>query len=242
MVSPRPSIRPLLVRISGRGLLGVVEDSEAHLVQALAAHVMLEPGDRFEVVVEHLGPGFEHDVDQVGPTVEVRGEHLDRGAGSAANGQDALPKVLGAAVRQVVARDGGDHDVPQAQALTGFGEAFGLVDRDRLGVSALDGAEAAGPGAHVAQDHECRRPAGPALRAIGAPRTFADSFEAELVDQASRERHAPRGRDRPLEPFRQPAPRAAVLLGIPIEIGRRGHARPGQSGSACRACHPGLGA
>ena len=108
--------------------------------------------------------------------------------------------------------------------MAGFGQAIGLVERDRLGPSALDGAEAARTSADVAQDHERRRAPRPALRPIRAARTFADRLEPQLVDQAPRERHAPGRRNRPLEPFGQPAPRRTSCCGNSPIAGRRGDA------------------
>ena len=98
VVSPKPSIRPLLVRISGCVCLDVLEHREADLVLALPPHVLLQPGDGLEVVVEHIGPGVENDVDQLASPVEVGREHLDRRAGPLAHCQHAAAEVLGAAV------------------------------------------------------------------------------------------------------------------------------------------------
>ena len=171
-----------MVRIPWRrtGFLGVLENGQAHRVLALAAHVLLEPGDGLHVVVEDLGPGLQDDVDRLGPAVEVGGEHFDRGPGALADGQDALAEVLGAAVGQVVAGDGGDDDVPQAQAMAGLGQSVGLVEGDGLGMPAIDRTEAARAGADVAQDHERGGSPGPAFRAIRASGTFADRLEPEL--------------------------------------------------------------
>ena len=183
----------------------MLEDGEAHLVLALAPDVVLEPGNRLEVVVEDLGPGGEDDVDQLASSVEIGREHFDGGAGPPPHGQDALAEVVGAAVGQVVTRHRGDHDVAQPQPVAGFGQSFGLVERNLVGPPALDRAKAARPGANVAQDHERRRSPGPALRAVRAAGALADGLEPQLADQAARKRHPARGGNRPLEPLGQAA-------------------------------------
>jgi hypothetical protein len=91
--------------------LDVLEDRETDFVLALAPHVVLEACDRLEVMVEHLGSGGEDDVDQLASPVEVRREHFNGGARPPAYGQDALAEMLSTAVRQVVARHGGDDHV-----------------------------------------------------------------------------------------------------------------------------------
>ena len=57
----------------GAGLLGVLEDRQADGVLALAADVLLEPGDGLQVVVEDLGLGRQDDVDRVGVGRRSRG-------------------------------------------------------------------------------------------------------------------------------------------------------------------------
>ena len=88
-------------------LLDVLEHSEADRVLALAPDVLLEPGNRFEIVVEHLGIGGEDDIDQLASAVEVGREHLDGGAGAPAYGQHALPEK---AAKLVAERLGLDDD------------------------------------------------------------------------------------------------------------------------------------
>ena len=166
-----------MVRTVGPESLGEFEDAQAHGVLALAADGLLEAGDGLQVVVEDLGLGREDDLDRLGAAVEVGGQHLDRRPGPGADGQDAAAEVVGAAVGQVVAGHRGDHDVLQAEPGARLGQAVGLVEGHGLGHAALDGAEAARPGADLAQDHERRGPAGPALRAVRAPRALADRLQ-----------------------------------------------------------------
>ena len=93
----------------------MVQDRQADGVLAFPADVLLEPGDGFEVVVEDLGLAGEDDIDGVGVAVEVGGQDLDGGSGPLPDGQDAAAEVVGAAVGEVVAGDGGDDDVLQAE-------------------------------------------------------------------------------------------------------------------------------
>src|SRR5690606_14181781 len=151
----------------GPGLLGVLQDPEADGVLALAPDVSLKPGDGLQVVVEDLGGGGQDGVDGSGVAIEVGGEDLGDGSGAPPDGEDATPDVAGAAVGQVVPGDGSDDDVLQAQSGAGLGQAVGLVDRGGLGLPPGDGAEAAGAGADLAEDHERGGLAGPALRPVG---------------------------------------------------------------------------
>ena len=197
--------------------------------------MLLEPGHRLEVVVEDLGRGREDDVDRFGAAVEVGRQDLDRRPGPRADGQDALAEVLGAAVGRVVAGHRRDHDVPQAQPGAGLGQPVGLVDRNGLGLAPLHRAEAARAGADLAQDHERRRPAGPAFRAVRATAALADRLEPQLGDQVLGEVSSPRRRDRPLEPLgkrrRSARGQSAVSRRRQRHAGRRGEPEP--------ACSPG---
>ncbi len=128
--------------------------------------------------------------------LEVGREDLDGRAGPLANGQDALAEMLGAAVGEVVSRDAGDDHVLQAEAGTGFGEAFGLIQGHGLGLTPRHGAEAAWAGAGLAQDHEGRGLSRPAFRAIRALAALADRLQLQFADQILRRIHPARFGDR----------------------------------------------
>ena len=81
-----------------------------------------------------------------------------------------------------------------------------------FGLSLGDRAEAAGPRADVAQDHEGGRPLRPALGPVGALRAFADRLEPQVFDDLAREKHS-RSRQGPLQPGRQPPPRRPESAG-----------------------------
>jgi hypothetical protein len=92
--------------------------------------------------------------------------------------------VAGAAVGDVVAVDGGDDHVLQTHLEGRLREAERLerVWR-RVGLAGVDVAVAAGAGARVAEDLECRGAAPPALGDVGAARLLADRVELRAVDQ-----------------------------------------------------------
>src|SRR6185369_12359456 len=114
-------------------------------------------------------------------------EDLHRTAGeAAADLADAGREDRGAAVGLVVAVDRRDHGVAQAHAGHGLRHPPRLRRvRWKAGQAGLHRAEPAGPGADVAQDHEGRGPAVPALPHVGAARLLADRMEAQVAHQAA---------------------------------------------------------
>ncbi len=94
--------------------------------------------------------------------------------------------VAGAAVRQVVAVDRGDHRVAQAHARRTASATCSGSSASTPGAGPAGGhrAEAAAPGADLAQDHERRGAVlAPALVDVGAAGLLADRVELEAVDQ-----------------------------------------------------------
>ena len=96
---------------------------------------------------------------------------------------DHLDELAGAAVRQIVAVDRGDHDMGEAELGRGDRDMLGLERIDRARHAGLDVAEGAGAGAGVAEDHHRRVLLGPALADIGAGRFLADRGEVEPPHQ-----------------------------------------------------------
>ena len=138
-------------------------------------------------MVEHLGPAGDDALDRAWLAEKIGRQHLDRRAGPLADRQHAAMKMLGAAVRQIIARDRSDDDVRQTQPGGRFGHALGLVLFDLLRLPLGDGAEAARPGADIAQDHERGRLLRVALHAVGAFGVVANRLQAQLLKQAGRE-------------------------------------------------------
>ncbi len=179
------------------------EQIECSLVVGISSDAVIEPGYGFGVVVEDIGAGFEHSVDGLGVAHEVGCEHFDGGSGEFTNGQHAVVEVIGSPVVQVVSGDGSDDDVCESESLGGFGHSLGFIEFDRFGFPLGDAAEATGPGADVAEDHEGRRLLAPALGPIRAAGTFADRLQPEVGQDPLGPQHARFGH-RSFQPFRQP--------------------------------------
>ena len=84
---------------------------------------------------------------------------------------------------QVVAVDGGDDGVVEAEDFDGAGEPQGLHEVEALGFAGGDGAEAAGAGADVAEDDEGGFAGVEALADVGAVGLFADAVEVVLAEE-----------------------------------------------------------
>ena len=93
--------------------------------------------------------------------------------------------MLGAAVGEVVAVDGGDDDVAEAELGDGVGNPGGFAGVERLGVAGADVAESAGAGAGVAHDHHGGVALGPALADVRAGGFLADGDEAVLAHEGA---------------------------------------------------------
>ena len=117
--------------------------------------------------------------------VEVGDQHLDAHARALAPQlADRVGEDVRAAVGQVVARDAGDDDVLEAHLLDRLGDAARLVLVVPRRPAGLDGAEAAGPGADVAEDHDRRRALLPALPDVWAVRLLAHRVERQAAQDA----------------------------------------------------------
>jgi hypothetical protein len=98
----KPQHEPCLGSDVGASRFHVAKYLQAHSILSLAADVLLEPRDCLHVVVEDLGIRREDDIESSWIGVEVGGEDLDRGTGSAANGKNAAAKMVGAAIIEIV--------------------------------------------------------------------------------------------------------------------------------------------
>jgi hypothetical protein len=91
-----------------------------------------------------------------------------------------LAKIGGAAVGEVVAVDGGEHEIRPAQIAHGFGDALGFEPVDFAARAArLDVAEVAAARARVAEDHDRGGAGAPALADVRAHRLLADRVQVE---------------------------------------------------------------
>src|SRR5262245_24171717 len=99
--------------------------------------------------------------------LEIRHKHFHAALGdSLADGADGEGEEFGTAVLTIVAIDAGDHRELQAErrACLRYSPRFVVVDRE--GSPFLHRAKSATARAHVAEDHERRRAAIPALADI----------------------------------------------------------------------------
>ena len=131
-----PDDQPRLRRQPGR--LGPGQHGQAAGVAGRRAHRPLQPGDRLDVVVEHVGadgeqqlaatrrrPGRRRSASRPGSPGRRRADRLD-----------ARRDVGHAAVGEVVAGDHRQHGVVEAHAVDGLGDALRLVGRRRLAACA----------------------------------------------------------------------------------------------------------
>ena len=111
--------------------------------------------------------------------LEVGDEDLDQHGGAPPpDGPDRRGPVRGAAIGQIVARDGGEDDFAQAALVDRRGDFVRFAGVGRPHGQLVDVAEAAAAGAAVAQDHDGGAPARPAMPLVGAAGRFADGMEA----------------------------------------------------------------
>ena len=178
-------------------------------------------------MVQDDGARVQHGAEGVPVALEVRDQHLDvAGGGAVADGADAGGEDAGAAVGDVVAVDGGDDGVVEAERFDGLREADGFERVDRVGPAGVDRAEAAGAGAGVAQDHEGGGAGVVALADVRTARFLADGVELIRGDEVTDVLEALAAGELRLEPARFGLSRwASSCLG-----GHAGTASAGASG------------
>ena len=179
---------PDLVRTGIVGeLLRAAEEPERLVVARLcSAHPPVQPPHGLDVVVEDLGSRCEHCVERLLLHVEeVRRQHLDARVGQLGlDRPDRRREVAGAPVGDVVAVDGGDDDVLELHLRRSLADAKRLeCVRRVLRLARVDVAVAAGTGACLAEDLECRGAAPPALGDVRAAGLLADGVQREAVQQ-----------------------------------------------------------
>ena len=164
--------------------LAICSSSSDRRYLACGRTCLIEARDRLDVVIQDVGLLVQHFLQCIPVAAEVGDKDFDTGAGGLqANLTDRLGPDSRAAVGKLVAIDAGDDRVLQPHRRDGFSDAHRLVQIQRRRSSRRDVAEAARAGADVAQDHQCRRPGGPALAHVGASRRLADGVEPLVVHQ-----------------------------------------------------------
>lgn len=113
------------------------------------ADLGIEAGDRFKIVVEHIGPRRDDRFQRFRAALqEIGGQHFDCGAGGlAARGADGLGDMLCPAVIHVVTINRRNDHVIQAQLLDRIRHASRLEHIQRVWAASGDVAEGATAGA-----------------------------------------------------------------------------------------------
>src|SRR3954468_4718218 len=194
-------------------LLRVAQHAQGALPARAAARDRVEPRDRLDVVVEDVGALGDHLRERHLLAAEVGGQHLDLAVrGLEADGADDADEGGRAVVGQVVAVDARDDRVAQAHLGDRARHAQRLERVVPGRLARLDVAEAAAPGAGVAEDHEGGGAALPALPDVGARRLLADRVQPLRADEVGQLAVlGPAGR-RHLEPRRLAAAERLDLL------------------------------
>jgi hypothetical protein len=138
-------------------------------------------------VVHHIGRrGLQNFQRAVVAAPEVGHQHFDLRFGRQfARAADALHKVAGTAVAQIVAVHAGDHHVFELELGNGFGQVVGLVHIQRVGAAMAHIAKRAAAGALVAHDHEGGRALAKAFADVGAAGFFAHGDQLVLAQDLS---------------------------------------------------------
>jgi len=198
-------------RSAGPMPAGTGQHGKAAPIVRLGPDRPVQPRHRLDIVVEHVRSGGHGRVDGRWIPLEVRSEDFDgRSRQHISHGPDDIGELPRPAVEQVVPRDRRNDDMSQAEPTGGVGHPLRLVrvNGRRRPVGGY-GAESAGAGAAIAEDHERQRPPGKALRGVGAPGVQTDRAEALPPDQAPHGAGA--GGQRPAQPLGQPAWRSRGL-------------------------------
>jgi hypothetical protein len=175
---------PDLVKIDGSSSLTRLQRDE---VARARPDRRVEPRHRLQIVVEHVRPRLDHDLQRALLVLEVGGQDLDRRLRRRGPHRvDHVGEVLRPAVGQVVAVDRGDDDVIEAELGTGLGDVLRLVGVELVGPAGGDVAERAGAGANRAQDHHRGMALRPALPDVRAGRLLAHRVELERAHQLAR--------------------------------------------------------
>ena len=175
-----PQNDPRLDRQSGGP--GPGQDREAPGVAGRGPDGPLQPGHRFQIVVEDVGPGPDQGwrwpprlpLQSGTRTSTAVPGHRRRMASMVATKPPAPPSSRSSRATAVTTAWTED------QSRHGVGHPFGLVRVHRQGVTGVDQTEPTAPGASLAVDHEGGRPVGPALEDVRTAGLFADGDQIEI--------------------------------------------------------------
>lgn len=170
-----------------------------------SANTAVEARDCFHIMVEDLRARGEDDFECFLALDKIGGEDFDHSAGPCTNSQNALSKVLGPSIGQVIPSDARDHNMFEPEPKSRFSNALRFVGfwQSRRPATA-DSAKPTWPSTHISQDHEGRCQLAVAFHPIRAFGILADCFQTKLVEQFSRQVIGIALRNRPLQPLRKP--------------------------------------
>nr|DAO23852.1 MAG TPA: hypothetical protein [Caudoviricetes sp.] len=152
---------------------------EARFIGSPRTHQRRKPPDGFDVVPDDVGPGCEYRLQQCGIRIQIGNKELDRCVRILLpHGPHGSCPVSGPAVGQVIARDGGDDDMPELHQAGALGDLAGFRRIGRQGPARTRRTETAVARTDFTQDHESRRAAAPAFGLVGAHSARADRMEA----------------------------------------------------------------
>ena len=158
--------------------------AERSVVSSPLPDRLLQPRHRLDVVIQDVRPGRHHRSERRFLAVEIGDQHLHAHARAGDSqpadrlGEDARPAVV-----QVVASHARDDDVVQVQLLQRLRDPARLIEVVDERLAGLHGAEPAGTGTRVAEDHHGRGPLVPTLAHIRAVRFLADGVERQPVKE-----------------------------------------------------------
>ena len=205
-VSPSPSIRLVLVSTSGRCALAAARTFDAlPIAGARIAHRMGQALDRFHVLRENLQARIHDRTHMLEHAGEIGCQRLDRGVWIALLDRPHGRRVMRrAAVRQVVPIDRREHHVLEPHELDRARHVLRLLGIEPPPrIAGVDRAEAAGPGAYGAHEHDGGGAGIPAFADVGALRLLADGAQPMIANDLFR---------RPRRRHRWPGARAATWV------------------------------
>ena len=209
----------------------VAQDAQRALPARAAAGDRVEPRRDLDVVVEDVGALGDHLRQRHLLAAEVGRQALDLAPRRLhADRADHADPRLGAVVGQVVAVDARHHRMAQAHLRHRAGDAQRLERVVEGRLAGLDVAEAAAARAGVAEDHEGRRAALPAVADVRAGGLLADRVQALVADHPVELPVALAARRRDLEPARLAAAEGQRLRPEHLE-----HVHAARVGSRARA-------
>jgi len=184
------------------------KDAQGPIVSSAGTNLRCQASNRLEVMIENLRMGREDGLKRGISVEKVRNKHFDNNIGiGSSNGFYSAAEVRCAAVLQVVASHGGNDDVRQGHAASGFGNALRFVGFQSVWLGRGNGTEATSASAAVSRDHESCSAFAPAFPMVGAFGALADGVQLEIIEQMACLSERGAGRKAQPEPFRNTGPR-----------------------------------